>query len=212
MSNPWLEHVERWRGCQRCLLSQQRGEICLARGALPCDVLLVGEAPGMAEDAAGRPFVGPAGRVLDDIVARALPEEVRCAFTNLVACYPREAKERGDNEPERAEIMECRPRLVEFVNLAQPRLIVQVGQLALSYLNFDMTVPLVHIDHPAYIVRMPLAAQHGALQRAVVRLRCAWEDVAKEPREPWRPWGVQYAEGKTRRHSLRTEYDDDIPF
>src|SRR4051812_28157858 len=100
----WLQHVQRWKDCQRCPLGQQRGRICLTRackagdqpgaygGRLPCDVLFIGEAPGSSEDALGLPFVGPAGDLLDQIKQRALPPETSCAFTNLVACYPREAK------------------------------------------------------------------------------------------------------------------------
>src|SRR3954471_2435855 len=96
----WLEHVARWRDCTRCPLSQQRSNIVLARGQVPCDVLFVGEAPGASEDALAQPFCGPAGHLLDQIVERALPPIVSYAMTNLVCCFPREAKAQGDNEPE----------------------------------------------------------------------------------------------------------------
>jgi len=129
----WEEHVDKWKDCQRCPLAQQRGNICLARGTLPAAVLFVGEAPGSSEDTLGLPFVGPAGQLLDQIIERALPTGTSYALTNLVACYPREAKSRGDNEPERGEILECRPRLIEFVNIARPKLIVLVGNLTDHY-------------------------------------------------------------------------------
>jgi uracil-DNA glycosylase len=63
--------------------------VVLCRGRLPCDVLFVGEAPGVSEDVLGRPFVGPAGKLLDTIVERALDGQYDCAMTNLVACIPK---------------------------------------------------------------------------------------------------------------------------
>lgn len=211
----WLQHVHTWEHCQRCPLAQQRSQVCLARSEwpagsavpnlrLPCDVLFVGEAPGMSEDATGYPFVGPAGQLLDSIVKRALPQGVAAVFTNLVACYPRQAKERGDNEPERGEVLECRQRLVEFVNLAQPRLMVRVGKMAVRYLNFDYEVPYADIDHPAHILRMPLAQRQMAVQRCIVHLHNAWDDVLQSgPRGPWVRWGVKYAE---------EQWSEEIPF
>lgn len=214
MMTTWLQHVQRWQSCQRCALAQQRGLICLARGTVPCDVLFVGEAPGISEDAEGKPFWGPAGMHLDDIIAAALPPDVPLAFTNLVACFPREAKTRGDNEPERGEILECRPRLIEFVNVAQPRLIVLVGRLSVQHMGFDRSVPMVDIDHPAHILRMPLAQRGFASQRAAVTIRNAYDDLP--PRRPWRQWGKQDAEDT--RTQLRRIYrdaegnTDEIPF
>lgn len=196
---PWTEHVARWKDCTRCPLAQQRGSIVLARGTVPCDVLFIGEAPGASEDALGQPFVGPAGHLLDAVVASALtdPQQqtVRTAFTNLVACFPREAKARGDNEPERGEVLACRPRLVEFVRLCRPRLIVLVGVLAKQYVHGASMFRLdgqplnpewipegrflefCDIVHPAAILRMPLAQKNMAVQRCVVQLRNAVADV-----------------------------------
>lgn len=214
----WHEHVERWKGCQRCPLGQQRDRICLARGSLPCTVLLVGEAPGASEDAIGQPFVGPAGLLLDQIVEHALPEGVSYLLTNLVACFPREAKSEGINEPEYAEIMACRPRLIELVNLAQPQLIVRVGKLATNYVPNKSWMQYVDIDHPAYILRMPLAQKQMATQRCIVRIRNAYEDVLQSPVQ-FKPWKVEDAPIKTRRQHLREDYDNrftddesDIPF
>lgn len=216
----WLQHVEKWRGCQRCPLAQQRGRICLARactsqdasgaygGSVRCHVLFVGEAPGSSEDAVGMPFVGPAGDLLDQIRQRALPPNVPCAFTNLVACYPREAKAAKVNEPERSEILACRPRLVEFINLAQPRLIVRVGELAQRYLSFNSGTPLVDIVHPAYILaRLPLAQKRFAVDKCTVQIRNAWEDVVNGPPTQFTPWEYDDAEG-TKAKEIRRIYRD----
>lgn len=193
-----------------CTLSSggQRGRICLARGTVPCSVLFVGEAPGISEDTSGRVFDGPAGKLLDQIIERSLPKEITYALTNLVACFPRDAKSRGDNEPERSEILECRPRIVEFVNLARPRLIVRVGKLSTQYLNFDTTVPFVDIDHPAYIIRMPLAQQQMAVQKCIVQLRTALEDHVLVEGKEFTEWETSNASSKTPREHLRDLYSD----
>ncbi len=175
----WIEHVARWRDCTACPLHTQRSNIVLARGTVPCDVLFIGEAPGASEDALGLPFKGPAGGVLDQIIERALPPAVTYAMTNLVACYPRDAKMRGDNEPEHVEILACRPRLEEFIALASPRLIVCVGSLSTGYVREDGETPIVSIIHPAatFPPRMARAQAGEALRRATVVLRNAVEDM-----------------------------------
>lgn len=174
----WTDHVARWRDCQACPLGKQRNRIVLARGTLPADVVFVGEAPGASEDATGLPFYGPAGYLLDQIIERALPPTVSYVLTNLVACFPRLAKEAGDNEPERSEILACRPRLVEFIDIARPKLVVRVGSLAAEYTSrADDGMRYADIVHPAAILRMPLAKKNMALQRAVVILRNVVEDM-----------------------------------
>ncbi len=207
----WTDHVARWKDCQSCGLCKQRDRICLARGTVPADVVFVGEAPGASEDATGLVFNGPAGKLLDQIIERAWAPEVQCALTNLVACFPREAKARGENEPESAEIQACEPRLIEFVNIAQPRLIVCVGVLAAQWIDHNDTVRCADIVHPAAILRMPLAQKQMAAQKAIVVLRNAWEDVVSSRYKPFTKWGNTYA--GTQLSKSRRAYGDesDIP-
>lgn len=177
----WTDHVARWGNCTACPLHKQRDMIVLGRGQLPCDVVFVGEAPGASEDALGTPFVGPAGKLLEQMMERALPLGTTWAMTNLVCCYPREAKARGDNEPERDEILSCRPRLEEFLTIAQPKLIVRVGALAAEYVRERGRIPTVDIIHPAatFPPRMPRVQAQSAIQHAIVKLRCAVEGMVK---------------------------------
>lgn len=176
----WAEHVETWKDCTKCPLHEQRANICLGRGQVPADVVFVGEAPGAIEDGTGRVFSGPAGGLMDQIIERALPAGVTYALNNLVCCFPRDAKNRGDNEPELSEIRACRPRLVEFLQIAKPKLIVCVGTLANDYVQHDadgkvMGAEVVSIIHPAatFPPRMPKVQQGMALNRAVVIIRQA---------------------------------------
>lgn len=202
----WTDHVAKWRNCQACPLAKQRFRICIARGTVPCDVLFIGEAPGSVEDVDGLPFVGPAGNLLDQIIERSIPTMVTHAMTNLVCCFPREAKARGDNEPERKEILACRPRLTEFVNIARPRLIVCVGHLSTAFVDHGDTVPCVDIVHPAHILtRMPTAQKNGAIQKCIVVLRNAVEDML-ESKSTFTRWGSKHASSKI------AVGDDDIPF
>lgn len=215
----WRGHVEKWKDCTACLLSQQRSRICLARGAVPCDVLFVGEAPGASEDALGQPFVGPAGRVLDQIIERAIPTSVSFALTNLVCCFPREAKERGENEPTYKEISACANRLAEFINIARPKQIVCVGSLAAAYVDHRDTVQCVDIVHPAAVLRMPLAQKQMAVQRAIVTVRNAVDSmlwaVQNGCYRGFEEWGLNNANVKQTQR-LRGDYDRyadaDLPF
>lgn len=123
-------HCEVWQngcGSDECELATNR---VLYRGQIPCDVLFMGEAPGESEDSLGAPFLGPAGKLLDRIIAKALPEEVRRGFTNVVGCLPRLEDGAKDRKPKDAQVRRCSPRLIEAVSLAQPKLIVAVGGFA----------------------------------------------------------------------------------
>lgn len=187
---PWQAHVDGWKDCTRCGLHRTRSSVVLARGSVPCDVVFVGEAPGRSEDALGKPFIGPAGAMLDGIVAEAfVGTALRVAFTNLVACIPIDPDDvdapGGVGEPPDDAIAACAPRLVEFVRLARPRLIVRVGRHAQHWLSsghrgavkLGWDGPFVDLLHPAAILRMPHAQQDHQRRRAVVVLRSAVEKL-----------------------------------
>lgn len=171
---PWKQHVAQWSNCTKCLLCKQRRKIVLGRGTLPCKILFVGEAPGTSEDILGSPFVGPAGILFDELIERAGVQPGTFAMTNLVACFPREAKRAGINEPPVEAIRACQPRLDEFIAMAQAKITVAVGALAAKHLRaFD-----VQVMHPAAILRQLDAAQRPlAKKRVVVTLAEALDGV-----------------------------------
>lgn len=213
----WIEHVERWKDCQKCPLAQQRSRICIARGNIPSDVVFIGEAPGASEDSIGFPFKGPAGHKMDWIINNSIPSNVTHSLINLVCCYPREAKARGDNKPERDEILACRPRLIEYINIAQPRLIIYVGRLAEEYTPNSTNVPSIEITHPAYILsRLPKAQQGFEFQKCIVQVRRAVQGMLQSTPKKWVDWEVE--QPKPTKKTLRTIYgfstdnDDQIPF
>lgn len=175
----YQQHVAKWQDCQLCKLCVNRTNIVLGKGKIPCDALFVGEAPGASEDILSVPFVGPAGKLLDEIIRQSGAEKYRLAFTNLVACIPLD--DSGEDKlvaPPLESIRACKDRLVEFVQLANPKMIVCVGALAAKWCPEFLNKKLVYVNivHPAAILRGNLAQRGLSIQRAVVILSTAIED------------------------------------
>jgi uracil-DNA glycosylase family 4 len=196
---PWEQHFEDWKDCKRCPLHQHRHFVVLARGNLPCDILFIGEAPGFNEDAVGLPLVGPAGQHLEKIINRAIaPEGIltrSCAFTNLVCCIPKdpESSHSKVEEPEHDDILACQPRLLELIEMAQPKLVVLLGKVAKTYVEggeyktnrYSLKLPphvkIIEMMHPAFILRSNIANRELLTQRCVVQLANAADDLDKVP-------------------------------
>lgn len=182
-TNSYAQHKERWKGCTECGLCHTRHKIVLARGRVPAHVVFIGEAPGSAEDILGRPFVGPAGKLLDRMVAAAVEaaeaEHLRLAFTNLVACLPKtDGKKR---EPNTTEIEACSVRLQEFIDLCDPTLLVRVGRHSAKYVDPDeYGLEVIDLTHPAAILRADVTQKGIVMQRNVVTLAEALNELVKD--------------------------------
>jgi len=167
--SPWKKHKEKWSACQECDLCGRRNKVVLARGKLPCDILFIGEAPGVSEDVLGKPFVGPAGKLLDDIIEGAIPFSMKLAFTNLVACIPKGEDGVKVHEPPEESIRACFDRLEEIIKIAKPHAIVCVGKLAAKWIpsqfGFWDAEYFTEIIHPAAILRLDLSQKGLAIQR-----------------------------------------------
>jgi uracil-DNA glycosylase len=183
-----LQHfVERWKhGCGSDLCKAAR-KVVLGKGSVPCEILLIGEAPGESENVIGQPFVGPAGRLLDHIVYEAIAHEGTLghsvAFCNLVCCIPHDGEGGKLRQPDDEDIRACSGRLKHFVHICDPRLIVCVGAVARDWLDekrrdhvgLHRFIPRVDITHPAAIMRANVAQQGLMVQRAVVAIASAVE-------------------------------------
>lgn len=172
---PYQRHKAEWIDCKRCPLYKGRRNVVLVRGKLPCEVLFVGEAPGINEDALGKPFVGPAGKMLDRIIVEAggsVPS-VRLAFTNIIACIPYDEDGKKVSEPPDIAVKKCLPRLEELMIMARPDYIIGVGVVASKQLQKDnhRKYEIRDITHPAAILRANPAQQGLLYQKAVVVLR-----------------------------------------
>jgi DNA polymerase len=176
--SPFQQHERKWENCNRCTLCKTRQHVVLARGKIPCDVLFVGEAPGQSEDVIGRPFIGPAGRLLDRVMAEALEDsdDLRCLFTNIVACIPITSKGKVE-APSDASIEACKPRLLELMNIAKPKVVIAVGGVAKNHLPPHNGYKLTQIVHPAAMLRMNMTQQAFAVFQSVNAICAALQEA-----------------------------------
>lgn len=180
----WELLIENWKNCKRCSLHEKRQNVVLARGTIPAEIVFVGEAPGESENILGAPFTGPAGHLLDQMIDASLGTRTY-AITNLVACIPRDDDGGKTAEPPDESILTCAPRLIEFVDMCNPKLIVCVGKLAEHWLDTKYmrrvrvpeSIKRVGITHPAAILRAPYAAQSILIKRQVITLQGAIRSI-----------------------------------
>jgi DNA polymerase len=155
--NPLHVLQTRWAGCTKCDLSNHRHRIVHVRGRLPCEVLFIGEAPGESENIIGYPFVGDAGKLLDELLCEvSLLREFEAAIINLVACYPGKDDNGNFNRPHKVALKQCEPRLRHLFEIANPHLVVTLGETAEKKLPKDLLVShkSCHLCHPSSILRL----------------------------------------------------------
>lgn len=149
--------------CTACALHAQRKQAVFGVGDEQADWLFVGEGPGAEEDERGEPFVGQAGRLLDNMLASiGLKRGEKVYIANVVKCRPP-----GNRNPEPDEISACAPYLDRQIGLIGPKLIVALGKVAATrLLGRDASIaslrgkvldyrgrPLIVTYHPAYLLR-----------------------------------------------------------
>ncbi len=119
-------------GCQACDLWRTGTQTVFGEGAREAEVMFVGEQPGDQEDLAGRPFVGPAGKLLDSAMEQAGIDRGRAYVTNVVKHFKWEprGKRRIHQKPNWAEMTACRPWLETELAVVQPRVLVCLGATA----------------------------------------------------------------------------------
>ena len=113
------------RACDLCSLSKGRKCAVPGSGPAPVDIMLVGEAPGREEDLTGKPFVGRAGRLLDDALAQAGLDRSKLFITSVIKCRPPE-----NRKPKKAEVDQCRSYLQAQIDLLHPKIICLMGNTA----------------------------------------------------------------------------------
>ena len=159
-------------GCKRCPLWKPATQTVFGEGPADADIMFVGEQPGDQEDLAGRPFVGPAGKVFDEAVSQAGIDRSRLYVTNAVKHFKYEprGKRRIHQKPNMGEVKHCRWWLDLEMALVKPKLIVAMGATALAALTDakqrlqDVRGKAIAIDdrrtlfvtvHPSYLLRIP---------------------------------------------------------
>ena len=159
----WPQLKQAAAACTRCPLHEKRTQAVFGVGDEQADCLFVGEAPGAEEDAQGEPFVGQAGKLLDNmLVSISLNRRERVYIANVVKCRPP-----GNRNPEPAEAAACAPFLDRQIDLIAPKLIVALGKVAaVRLLGREASIaslrgqvlnyrgrPLIVTYHPAYLLR-----------------------------------------------------------
>lgn len=173
-----LEAVREELGeCTRCPLSRGRQRIVFGEGNPCADILFVGEAPGSEEDRTGRPFVGRAGQLLNDIIEKGMGlSRSEVYIGNVLKCRPP-----NNRTPQDEEVGACLPFLRKQISAIRPRVIVSLGRPAAQALLQTSKpmhqlrgtwqacdgIPLMPTYHPAYVLR----------NYTVAIRRQVWEDV-----------------------------------
>jgi uracil-DNA glycosylase len=175
-------------GCKACDLWRSGTQTVFGEGPSGATVMFVGEQPGNDEDLAGRPFVGPAGRVLDEALAEAGIDRAHTYVTNAVKHFKWEprGKRRIHQRPNWAEMTACRPWLETEIELVEPKVVVCLGATAAQSLlgrQFRVTkqrgVPVeselapvvIATVHPSSILRAPPEEREEAMKDLVADLR-----------------------------------------
>lgn len=188
------------KGCKACDLYKRGTRTVFGEGPRGAEIMLVGEQPGDAEDTAGRPFVGPAGRLLDRALEEAGIDRSLVYVTNVVKHFKWEprGKRRIHAKPSAAEIGACRPWLETEIALVRPRALICLGATAAQALlgrSFKVSrqrgepvesplAPLVTATvHPSSILRAPDEAQRETeMRRFVADLRTVVARLSRMPR------------------------------
>ncbi len=158
-----LDAVRREIGdCTRCKLHQERTNIVFGVGKSRAELMFIGEGPGADEDAQGEPFVGRAGKKLDEMIASIGLSRDEVYIANIVKCRPP-----NNRDPQPDEVETCSPFLFKQIEAIRPRVIVTLGSPATKTLLKTKTgitklrgqwhdwcgIPLRPTFHPAYLLR-----------------------------------------------------------
>lgn len=132
-------------GCTRCSLSRDEVPPIIYRGNPKAKIMLVGEAPGLREEEQRRPFVGPAGELLDKIFSAIKMDTNEDMFiANSIMCRPTASIDSGkqNNTPTDEQLEACAPFLENLIKIIKPKVIIACGRIALQQLKKDSKVRL----------------------------------------------------------------------
>ena len=168
------QEIER---CQDCELAKHRNRVVPGEGPASARILFIGEAPGFHEDQQGRPFVGPAGQFLDQLLASIGLTRNGVYIANVIKCRPP-----SNRDPLPGEIQACNKWLDRQINLLNPAIIITLGRYSMARFFPDETISKIHgkprfgkdtIYFPMY---HPAAALHQGNLRKVIEA-----DILKVP-------------------------------
>ena len=163
------ELYEEIANCQDCELAKHRTKVVPGEGPEDAELLFIGEAPGWNEDQQGRPFVGPAGAFLNQLLSSIGLSREQVYIANVIKCRPP-----GNRDPLPAEIQACRKWLDRQIEIIQPRIIITLGRYSLARYFPNESISKVHgkarkegkvVCYPMY---HPAAALHQGSLRQII--------------------------------------------
>lgn len=186
------------KACKNCELHKTRTNPVVGTGSLSARILFVGEAPGYYEDMQGEPFVGKAGKILDELLASVELQRNEVYIANVLKCRPP-----GNRNPASEEIRACTPYLDAQLEIIQPEIIATLGNFSLAY-TFDkfglqkdkiskihgkvFTVStiagikkIIPLYHPAVATYNP-SMKGTLIEDFKVLVECLYENFEKKPK------------------------------
>lgn len=162
--------------CLKCPLGKTRTKFVFGVGNPNADAMLIGEAPGADEDKQGEPFVGRAGKLLNDILAAIKFKREEVYIANILKCRPP-----GNRDPETFEMQTCIPYLHKQIELINPKIILCLGRVAANgLLNKKLSLGDLRENIYEYNGIKVMATYHpAALLRNPNWKRGCWDDVQK---------------------------------
>lgn len=160
--------------CRKCRLWETRTNVVIGVGNRNADIMFVGEGPGQQEDLQGEPFVGPAGKLLDKMLASIGLDREKVYIANIVKCRPP-----GNRDPHDDEQEACMNYLRYQLMLVKPKIIVCLGRIAATaIIDRDFKITRQHGQWTERMGYWFIATYHpSALLRDESKKRPAWEDL-----------------------------------
>ena len=156
--------------CRQCEIAKYRTKVVPGEGAENAEILFIGEAPGWHEDQQGRPFVGPAGQFLDELLASINLKREQVYIANVIKCRPPE-----NRDPLPIEISNCRKWLEKQIELISPRMIVTLGRYSMAMFFPGKSISKIHGTAQkqdniiCYAMYHPAAALHQQSLRQAIK-------------------------------------------
>ncbi|MGB8253093.1 MAG: uracil-DNA glycosylase, partial [Anaerolineaceae bacterium] len=152
--------------CEKCGLHFSRKLTVPGDGPVDAEVMFIGEGPGFYENEQGKPFVGPAGHFLDELLAHAGLKRERVFIGNVVKCRPP-----GNRDPQPDELAACKPYLEAQIAAINPRVIVTLGRFSMGYFITNGKISAIH-GRPVWVADrliVPMYHPAAALHQPALR-------------------------------------------
>ena len=164
----WIQLERICNECRKCDLCEKRHNVVFGVGNRKADIMFIGEGPGEQEDLKGVPFVGPAGKLLDDMLSIIDLDRNKCYIANIVKCRPPQNRDPSEEEQDA-----CIEYLRNQVALIQPKIIVCLGRIAArKIIEHDYRITR---DHGTWIDR------NGIWMTSIYHPSALLRDLSKRP-------------------------------